>query len=232
MQLQTVVRWGGAVAYLGTLTDDTLLFSKILGNDTIVCFINWIDPTACLYTWCRWWSDLVCQSFISCHHMQLFLLMQTEQPKHSSSEPPLEPPLFMTTPSEAYRFLLQAWEQELYKYGDVLDSKQQREEGRHPSNVSCFHLWPPEGITPQVDEPQISFDHQQSARDFFLPLYPWPLKDPWLNSYSGRVLWGLLPIAMPEPFSFICQASLLLTLTGVPPLPRPAPVMHCISPQL
>lgn len=64
-----------------------------------------------------------------------------------------------------------------------------------------------------------------------MPLYPWPLKEPRLNVYRGKVPRGLLPVAVPQPSSLLSQTPTLLTLTAVPPSPYPTPLTHCMTPQ-
>lgn len=112
----------------------------------------------------------------------------------------------------------------------MLDFKGEREEGRHPSDVSYIISSRPRDPLRKSMNPRIGFDQQQSASDFCMPLHPWPLKEPWLNVYRGKVPRGLRPIAAPQPSSLISKTPTLLTLTAAPPSPCPTPLTHCMTP--
>ena len=76
------------------------------------------------------------------------------------------------------------------------------EEGGHPSNVSSIHLQPPRGNSVSKSMSSgLALIISRARGDFCMPLYPWPLKDPWLNGYRGKVPRGLLPTATPQPSS-------------------------------
>lgn len=57
-------------------------------------------------------------------------------------------------------------------------------------------------------------------------------KEPWLNSHKGKLLWGFLPLATPEPSSLIAQTPTLLTFTAVPSSLCTAPLAYCMIPLL
>lgn len=113
----------------------------------------------------------------------------------------------------------------------MLDFKGEREEDRHPSDVSDIISSCPRDPLRKSMNPRIGFDHQPSTGDFCMPLGPWPLKEPWLNVYRGKVPGGLHPIAAPQPSSLISQTPTLLTLTAVPPSPCLTPLTRCMIPQ-
>lgn len=111
----------------------------------------------------------------------------------------------------------------------MLDFKGEREEGRHPSDVSYIISGCPRDPLRKSMNPRIGFDQQQSASSFCMPLHPWPLKEPWLNVYRGKNPRGLRPTAAPQPSSLISQTPAPLSLTAAPPSPCPASLMHCTT---